>query len=80
MTEITVNLTDDLKQFIDAQVDGGQYGNASEYIEKLLLRAKDGKQQLELLLIEGLDSDEAIPLDDAEWTKIRSEVHDQLTE
>lgn len=40
MAEITVNLTDDLKHFVDGQVDGGGYGNASEYIGKLLIRVK----------------------------------------
>lgn len=80
MAEITVNLTEDLKDFIDGQVDGGGYGNASEYIGKLLIRAKQGRQRLESLLIEGLDSGEPIPLDDAEWNKIRNEVHDRLME
>ena len=76
MAEIMVNLPEDLKHFVDVQVDGGGYGNASEYIGWLLARAKEGKQQLESLLIEGLDSNDPIPLDDAEWSKIRSEVHD----
>ena len=80
MAEITVNVSDDLKHFVDLQVDGGRYGNASEYVGRLLARAKEGKQRLDSLLIEGLDSNDPIPLDDAEWSKIRSEVHDRLTE
>ena len=80
MAEISVNLAEDLKQFVDGQVDGGGYGNASEYIAKLLVRAKEGKQRLESLLIEGLDGGGPMPLDDAEWSKIRSEVRDQLME
>ena len=74
MTEITVNLSEDLKHFVDDQVDGGGYGDASEYIAKLLARAKDGKQRLESLLIEGLGSGELIPLDDTEWKKIRGVI------
>ena len=80
MAEITVNLTEDLKHFVDVQVDGGGYGDASEYIARLLARAKEGKQRLESLLIEGLDSGEPIPLDDEEWNRIRSEVHNRLME
>ncbi len=80
MAEITVILPEDLKQFVDGQIDVGGYGDASEYIGKLLIRAKDGKQRLESLLIEGLDSGDPIRLDDDQWNKIRSEVHDRLTE
>lgn len=80
MTEITLNLTEDLQHFVEDQVDDGGYGNASEYIARLLIREKEGKQRLESLLIEGLDSGEVMPLDDDEWNKIRSEVHSRLME
>ena len=80
MAEITVNLTDDLQHFVEGQVDVGRYGNAGEYIARLLLRAKQGKQRLESLLIEGLESGEPLPLDDDEWRRIRDEVRSRLTE
>ena len=79
MAEIMVNLPEDLKHFVDGQIDVGGYGDASEYIGKLLVREKDGKQRLDSLLIEGLDSGDPIPLDDDQWNRIRSEVHDRLT-
>jgi hypothetical protein len=34
--------------------------------------------RLESLLLEGLDSGEPVPLDDAEWNRIRQEVHQRL--
>ena len=80
MAEITVHLTEDLKQFVDGQVDGGGYGNASEYIGRLVARAKEGNQRLESLLIEGLDSGKPVPLDDTEWNKVRCEVEERLME
>ncbi len=80
MAEITVSITEDMKQFVDGQIEDGGCGDASEHIGKLLVRAKEGKQRLESLLIEGLDSEGPVLLDDAEWSKIRSEVHDRLME
>ena len=80
MADIMVNLSDDLKHFVDGQVEGGGYGNASDYIGKLLKQVKSGKQRLESLLIEGLDSGEPILLDGEEWKKIRNEVHNRLME
>ncbi len=80
MAEITVNLTEDLQHFVEGQVGDGGYGDAGEYIAKLLARAKEGKQRLESLLIEGLDSGEPVSLDADEWKRIRNEVHNRLTE
>jgi len=80
MAQITVTLSDDLQHFVEGQVDDGGYGDAGDYIARLLLRAKEGKQRLEALLIEGLDSGESVVLDDDEWKRIRSEVHERLTE
>jgi len=80
MTQIILDLTDDLRDFVEDQVDDGGYENASEYIARLLIRAREGKRRLESLLVEGLNSGEPMPLDDDEWDKIRSEVHSRLTE
>ncbi len=80
MADITVSLSDDLKQFVDGQVEGGAYGNASDYIGKLLIQVKSGKQRLEALLIDGLESGESALLDGEELSNIRHEVHNRLME
>ncbi len=80
MADITVSLSDDLKQFVDGQVKGGAYGNASDYIGKLLIQVKSGKQRLESLLIEGLESGGSALLDGEEWKNIRNEVNNRLME
>ena len=79
MASVNVNLSEDLQQFVDSQAEMGQFDGAGAYIEALIRQAQKGKLQLEALLIEGLDSGDPIPLDDAEWDRIRSDVGDRLS-
>ena len=79
MTIIHLNLSHDQQQFLDDEVQAGHFADAAAYIEALIERANKGKERLESLLIEGLDSGEPIPLDDAEWGRIRSEVNGRLS-
>lgn len=79
MASVNLNLTEELQQFVNGQAEAGEFDGAGAYIEALIQRAKKGKDHLEALLIEGLDSGDPIPLDDDEWNRIRSEVKDRLS-
>lgn len=79
MASIEVELPDDLQRFIQEQIEHGSYRSASDYLEALVARAKAGKERLESLLIEGLDSGRPMAMDDSQWKDIRAEVHDRLT-
>ena len=74
MVNVNVNLSDDLQEFVVAQVSSGQFKGPSDYIESLVTRAKRNKEFLETLLIEGLESGEPIALDDMEWRRIRDDL------
>lgn len=78
MASVNVHLSKELQQFVEEQVEVGDFGGADEYIEALIARAKKGKERVETLLIEGLDSGDPIPLDAGEWNRIRDEVHGRL--
>jgi len=52
MAEITVNLTEDLQRFVEGQVNDGGYGDAGEYIARLLARAKQGKQEILSIVVD----------------------------
>jgi len=79
MANLSLNLGEELQQFVNGQVEAGEFEGPSAYVEALISRAKKGKEKLEGLLIEGLDSGESIPLDASEWSRIRSEVAQRLT-
>lgn len=74
MASLNVNLSDDLQQFVVAQAHVGQFKDPSDYIESLVARAKQNRESLEALLVEGLDSGEPIALDHVEWQRIREDV------
>ena len=79
MSMVNLNLPEELEQFVQGQTQTGRFGSPAEYIEALIKRAKNGKERLESLLIEGLDSGDAMPLDAAEWGRIRRDVEQRLS-
>ncbi len=79
MAIVELNLSEELQQFVNGQVEAGEFDGPAGYIEALIERAKKGKEKLETLLIEGLESGDIIPLDSEEWTRIRRDVQQRLS-
>ena len=79
MATVNLKLSEELQAFVNSQVEAGRFDGASGYIEALIARAKNGKENLEALLIEGLDSGDPIPLDADEWTRIRHDVEQRIS-
>jgi antitoxin ParD1/3/4 len=52
---MNVSLPDELRSFVEAQVAGGSYGSASEYVRALIRRDQD-RQHLRRLLVDGATS------------------------
>lgn len=75
MQTMNVSLPEPMKEFVDRLVAGGRYSSASEYVRELIRadEKRKGEEQLEALLLEGLQSDEA-PLTSADWKAIRQEA------
>jgi antitoxin ParD1/3/4 len=70
---MNVSLPDELKQFVDGQVDAGGYGSTSEFIRALIRREQE-RQQLRALLIDGATSPLAGPADTAFFATLRARV------
>ena len=79
MTSMNISLPEPLRDFVDAQVQTGGYGTASEYFRELLREAQKQKAQerLEELLLEGLNSS-AGEMTSQDWQDIRQEVRARL--
>jgi antitoxin ParD1/3/4 len=65
VSTMNVSLPDELRSFVDRQVDQGHYGSTSEYVRALIRRDQD-RQRLRTLLLEGAESDPG-PLADADY-------------
>lgn len=79
MQSMNISLPDPMKQFVDGQIAAGRYSSASEYVRELIRgdEKRKAQDQLEALLLEGLQGDES-PLTRDDWTAIRQEAIAQV--
>lgn len=56
MATMNVSLPDPMRDWVEAQVKGGSYANASDYIRDLIRHDQEQKNRLEAALIEGVES------------------------
>ncbi len=80
MPSLNISLPAPLREWVEAQVKGGRYGNASEYLRELIRRDQErqARERLEGLLLEGVQSGSASPLTKKDWTELRTEVAERL--
>ncbi len=80
MTSLNISLPEPLREWIEAQVKRGRYGNASEYLRELIRRDQErqAQERLEELLLEGVKSGEASPLTKRDWAELRADVAERL--
>ncbi len=76
MTTMNISLPDNLKDYVDTQVEQGGYSTSSEYIRELIREDQKKKleQRLNFLLLEGLESGKPIPVDEAYWEAKRRKL------
>jgi antitoxin ParD1/3/4 len=70
MSTMNISLPDDLKSFVDEQVNRG-YGTSSEYVRELIRKDQDQLRLRELLLA-GAASAPAAPADAAYFKRLRN--------
>jgi antitoxin ParD1/3/4 len=80
MTSMNISLPELLRDWVEAQIKGGRYGNASEYVRELIRRDQErqAQQRLEQLLLEGMKSGPASPMTKKHWSELRAEVAKRL--
>lgn len=80
MQTMNISLPDQLKVFVDDQIDSGRYGTVSEYVRELIREDERRKSQekLEGLLLEGLQSGKPTEMTRKDWGDIRAEALKQF--
>jgi antitoxin ParD1/3/4 len=56
MATMNVSLPDPMRDWVEAQVKGGEYANASDYIRDLIRHDQRRRQELQAAIAEGLGS------------------------
>jgi len=59
MATLNISMPDELRAFVEARVNTGEYQSASDYLRDLI---RHDREETERLLIEGLESGEGRPL------------------
>jgi antitoxin ParD1/3/4 len=80
MQTMNISLPDELKQFVDQQIASGRYSTASEYVRELIRgdEKRKAQEQLETLLLEGVQSSESTAMTQEDWADIRREAVKQF--
>jgi antitoxin ParD1/3/4 len=73
MSTMNVSLPDELRAFVDEQVDDGRYGSTSEYVRDLIRRDQD-RQRLHCLLVAGATSPPGPNADATYFAELRSRI------
>lgn len=56
MATLNISMPDAMREWIDSQIDAGEYANASDYIRDLIRHDQRQRDALRLALIEGEQS------------------------
>jgi antitoxin ParD1/3/4 len=78
MPTMNISLPENLKEFVESQVESGNYSSVSEFMRELVRREQRDRhrEQLEKQLLEGLNSGESIKATPEMWRKLRGEVRE----
>ncbi len=76
MDTMNIALPENLKSFVQNQVEMGGYSSVSEYVRELIRKDQKEKARdaLEAEILKGLDSGDATPMTADDWQAIREEV------
>jgi len=66
MATLNISMPDEMRAFIESRVSTGEYQSASDYLRDLI---RHDREETERLLVEGLESGTARPLDMAALKK-----------
>lgn len=74
MSSIPVDLPDDLREFVEAKVQRGEFASASDYIVALVEAARRGRAEIEAALLKGIQSGPAEDCSSEEWAELKQRV------
>lgn len=80
MASLHISLSEEMRTYVEKQVDSGSYHNQSEYVRDLIRHDQERKarRQVDALLAEGLESGEPRALRDEDWDAIRAEARKRV--
>ncbi|HMB69082.1 MAG TPA: type II toxin-antitoxin system ParD family antitoxin [bacterium] len=76
MTSINISVPQQMRDWVEAQVAAGRYGNVSEYLRDLIRKdqSEAAQRRLEQFLLEGLESGDAATISPEFWEAKRKSL------
>ncbi|MFO5528234.1 MAG: type II toxin-antitoxin system ParD family antitoxin [Cuspidothrix sp.] len=80
MKSINISLPDTMRTYVEQLVAQGGYSSISEYFRELVRQDQKqrAKEQLQTMLLEGLNSGEATEMTAHDWEDIRQAVRNKI--
>lgn len=78
MTTLNISLPNNLREWIDARIKKGDYSSASDYMRDLIRSDQKKLVQIDDILLEGINSGEALEITSAFWEKKRQHLKQQF--
>lgn len=75
MASMNISLPEELKDYVEGQTKHG-YSTPSEYVRELIRddQRRRAKEELDMLLLEGLNSGKSISVDAAFWSELKRDA------
>ena len=67
MATLNISIPENMKEWIKNQTENGKYTSASDYLRDLVRADQRTKEELDNMLLKGLESGTAIEVDIAYW-------------
>ena len=79
MPTMNISLPDNLKEFVESQVESGAYASVSEFVRELVRREQKNRERekLELRILEGFGSGDAVEVTPEMWDSLRQRLRDR---
>jgi antitoxin ParD1/3/4 len=79
MPTMNISLPENLKEFVESQVESGDYSSVSEFVRELVRREQKNRERekLEMRILEGLSSGDAVEITPEIWDRLRQRLHNQ---
>jgi antitoxin ParD1/3/4 len=82
MSSVNISLPEQMKAYVEEQVSKGGYGTVSEFVRDLIRQdqKRRAKENLENLLLEGLESGDSTSMSAKDWDDIRQAVQGKISQ
>ncbi|NEQ35507.1 MAG: type II toxin-antitoxin system ParD family antitoxin [Okeania sp. SIO3I5] len=79
MKTLNISIPESMQEFVNQQVASGNYNNASEYILHLIYRHQQETNELETMLLEGINSGPPTEVIESWWEEKRSALVEKFS-